>query len=152
MALADQIFLVLLGFGIVLVVLAMLWLVSAAVGRVFVVREGALARAASAAAGPPLTSATGAASAAGPAVAQGVPAAHVAAISAAVAVLTEGRGRVVSVHLPPHRVEAWANSGRIEQYSAHHLHYNWTIPGPPHIQHDGVVHHEPPPPPTRSSK
>lgn len=145
MTFLDQVFLVALGFGIVLTVLASLWLVSALMGRVFIAREAALARAASAAAAPQ-------APAPQPVVAPGVPAAHVAAITAAVAVLTGGRGRVASVSLPPHQAGAWAQSGRLEQYSSHHLHYNWTIPGPPHTEQAAPVHHEPPPPPTRSSK
>lgn len=147
MTFLEELFLVLLGFGIVVTVLAVLWLVSALVGRIFVTREAALARAASAAAGPPANQPVPA-----PAVAPGVPPAHLAAISAAVAVITGGRGRVASVRLPPHKAESWAQSGRMEQYSAHHLHYNWTIPGPPHIDRAAPVHDEPPPPPTRSSK
>jgi Na+-transporting methylmalonyl-CoA/oxaloacetate decarboxylase gamma subunit len=148
MSLGDQIVLVLFGFGIVLTVLALLWLVSASVGRLFVLRETAVAHAAAAAAGPPRP-------AVAPALAAGMPAAHAAAIAAAVAVVTGGRGRVAAVHLPAHQAATWAQSGRLEQYSSHRVRWDWAVPGPPHVDHQGAVHHEPPPapavPPSSSS-
>jgi hypothetical protein len=47
-----------------------------------------------------------------PVVPAGIPPAHVAAIAAAVAVVTDGRGRVVRVLAPPHGTAAWSEAGR----------------------------------------
>lgn len=134
------------GFGIVMVVLALLWLVNAALGRLFVRLSGdreAVTRFAPAA----------------PNRSGGPPPQHIAAISAAVAVLTEGRGRVVAVRAAPHVAAAWAQEGRIEQFSSHRVRWDWAVPGPPHVDHEGIVHGVPapgygpdrapaPPPPT----
>lgn len=110
---------ILSGFGVVLLVLAALWLTTALVGRVFAAAgERAAPGAAPTPAAPPTP------------VFEGVPPGHVAAISAAVAVLTGGRGRVVSVTAPPHRVPAWAQEGRSEQFAGRRVRRAWARPGP----------------------
>ncbi|MGC2855090.1 OadG family transporter subunit [Novispirillum sp. DQ9] len=109
---------ILSGFGVVMLVLAALWLTTAAVGRAFAAVE---ARSVAAPAAAPAAAAP---------VFEGVPPQHVAAISAAVAVLTGGRGRVVSVSAPPHRVAAWAHQGRSEQFASRRVRRDWARPGP----------------------
>jgi Na+-transporting methylmalonyl-CoA/oxaloacetate decarboxylase gamma subunit len=115
------------GFGLVLSILALLWLVSAVIGRIFTAASTHKA---------PATAAHAPSSAAPAApLAPGVPPQHLAAISAAVAMMTDGRGRVVAVHLPAHRATAWAQEGRIEHFSSHRVRSDWAIPGPPHVEH-----------------
>ncbi|AWI78266.1 hypothetical protein CEW87_02210 [Parazoarcus communis] len=126
MSVTDTLAFILTGFSVVLIALSLLWLVSALIGRLFAVaapRPSAVAAVAPLAAGP------------SPA-APGIPAAHVAAITAAVAVMTGGRGRVVSVRAPAHLAVTWAREGRTEQFSSHRVRWDWAIPGPPHVDYD----------------
>ena len=92
----DALNFILAGFAVVLGALALLWLVSALVGRVF-------------AAAAPSQRAARAHAVPAPAPAD-IPPAHLAAISAAVAVLTAGHGRVVSVHAPAPHSAAWRSA------------------------------------------
>ena len=46
-------------------------------------------------------------------------------ITAAVAAVTDGRGRVVSVRAPAHLASAWASEGRADQLASHRLRWNW---------------------------
>lgn len=124
MGMDDELVFIGSGFGLVLTILALLWLVSALIGRFFAVAKAHKAPAAAPIAAP----------AAAP-VAPGVPPQHLAAISAAVAMMTDGRGRVVSVRLPAHRAIAWAQEGRIEHFSSHRVRSDWANPGPPHVEH-----------------
>lgn len=128
MDLVDELEFILSGFSVVLTALAMLWLVSAIMGLAFSAIGRRHERALSAAPAVALST-----SAPAPAIEAGIPAAHVAAISAAVAVLTSGRGRVVSVAAPGHVSAAWAREGRTEQFSSHRVRWDWAIPGPPHV-------------------
>jgi len=121
------------GFMVVMLALALLWLVSAAIGRAF----------AAGAAKP-------SAAAPAPAGRDAPPAAHLAAISAAVAVLTGGRGRIVSVHAPAHVADAWVNEGRSDQLSSHRVRWDWEMPGPPHVEHPIAQAPSPPPDGQRS--
>lgn len=133
----EQISFILLGFGIVLGVLVVLWLANAAIGRLFVGRGAAPAAAAQA--GPPVAAAQ-------PAAFPGVPPRHVAAIAAAVSEMTGGRGRIVAVTVPPHVSLGWAAEGRHTQMASHRVRWDWAVPGPPHVEHDGTVHDHPAPP------
>lgn len=112
---------ILSGFGVVMLVLAALWLTTAIVGRAFAAAEGRAVPAVASAPAPAAPTAP---------VFEGVPPQHVVAISAAVAVLTGGRGRVVSVSAPPHRVAAWAQEGRSEQFAGRRVRRDWARPGP----------------------
>lgn len=102
------------GLAVVIGILALLWGVMELVGRVFIGRETVRPT--------PL-----------PATPAGrVPAHHLAAIAAAVAAITDGRGRVVRVTAAPHRAHAWAQHGRTEQFASHRVRWSWAVPGPPH--------------------
>ena len=111
MDIADALLMIATGFGVTLGALALLWLISAAIGRLF--------------------AATGAAEAATAPVAAeqtpnaGIPPSHLAAIAAAVAAITDGRGRVVSVRAPAHLASAWASEGRADQLASHRLRWHW---------------------------
>jgi hypothetical protein len=59
-------------------------------------------------------------------VTSGVPAAHVAAIAAAVAVATSGRGRVVRVVAPAHGAAGWVGAGRTQHAHRHPIRAGWT--------------------------
>lgn len=96
------------GFAIVMLVLTALWGICGLAGSYFVRRDAA--RAAKEASAP----AAAAASTPMPQVAAGMPPAHVAAIAAAVASLSD-RYRIVRVLAPAHDARAWAAQGRFEQ-------------------------------------
>jgi len=116
----EQLVFIVQGFGLVVGVLALLWLISAVLGRVFTAAE----RRRAAEPTPASSSAVGAAP--GPAVSAGVPPAHVAAIAAAVAVATSGRGRVVRVVAPAHGASGWVGSGRSQHGHGHRIRAGWT--------------------------
>ena len=107
------------GLVVVMGILALLWGVMELVGRIFVGREARSAPAPRPAA--PLL-----------ATPPGIPAHHVAAIAAAVAAITGGRGRVVRVTAAPHQAQAWSQHGRAELFASHRVRWNWAVPGPPH--------------------
>jgi Na+-transporting methylmalonyl-CoA/oxaloacetate decarboxylase gamma subunit len=113
----EQLVFIVQGFGLVMTVLALLWFVSALLGRIFATRERRPAPS------PPSASAVGAAPA--PAVSAGVPPAHVAAIAAAVAVATSGRGRVIRVVAPAHGAAGWVGSGRSHHAHGHRTRAGW---------------------------
>jgi len=115
-----QVVFVLQGFGLVLTVLALLWLVSALLGRLFGTRP---AKAKAVALSAPSASRATAAVPAGK-----VPAAHIAAITAAVAVATSGRGRIVRVHAPAHGATGWVGVGRAHQALGHRTRWDWNQP------------------------
>jgi Na+-transporting methylmalonyl-CoA/oxaloacetate decarboxylase gamma subunit len=126
MGLGDEMTFIGAGFGLVLTILALLWLISALIGRLY---TAATAPKAPAAVAAPVA-------APAPVATNGVPAHHLAAISAAVAMMTDGRGRVVSVRLPAHLATAWAQEGRIEHFSSHRVRSDWAIPGPRHVERE----------------
>ena len=111
MNIADALLMIATGFGVTLGALALLWLISAAIGRLFAITGASASAAAPAGAAP-----------APPA---GVPPSHLIAITAAVAAVTDGRGRVVSVRAPAHLASAWASEGRADQLASHRLRWNW---------------------------
>lgn len=142
MDILDEFGFILSGFAVVMGALTMLWLVSASMGRLFtVINRASVAKPAAAAPAP----------VAQPGFATGIPAGHIAAITAAVAVLTSGRGRVVQVRAPAHVSAVWAQSGRTEQFSSHRVRWDWAIPGPPHVEQDvaAVGTSQPPLPPAK---
>ncbi|HYH18014.1 MAG TPA: OadG family transporter subunit [Azospirillum sp.] len=106
------------GFAVVMGILALLAGAVALLGRVFT------ARAPAPAALTPVTPAP---------VAPGIPPHHLAAIAAAVAAITDGRGRVVRVVAPPHQAQAWAQHGRTRHFASHRVRWDWAVPGPPHL-------------------
>jgi Na+-transporting methylmalonyl-CoA/oxaloacetate decarboxylase gamma subunit len=124
MGLGDELTFIGTGFGLVLSILALLWMISAVIGRVYTASH------------QPKTVPVAAAPAAAAAPVAGIPPGHLAVISAAVAMMTDGRGRVVSVRLPAHQATAWAQEGRIEHFSSHRVRSDWAIPGPPHVEHE----------------
>lgn len=130
----EELELVGLGFGVVLLVLMALWGTTAAVGQIFISRARAEAAAKEQAAQAAQVPPTRPADAPGP---QGIPAHHIAAIGAAVATVMPGRYRVVRVDIPPHHMPAWINEGRFEHMSSHggRASAGWTEVGPPHTQH-----------------
>ena len=117
---SEALIFILSGFAVVLVALALLWLVSAVIGRMFTStprKEPAPAPAAP------------------PAAPQGIPPAHLAAIGAAVAVLTGGQGRIVRVLAPPQVGNAWAANGRAEQIGSHRVRWHWKVAErPPQVE------------------
>lgn len=137
----DSIVFILSGFAVVLLALGVLWSVSALIGHIFVkVCSDRPAGAASAAAAGHI----GASTAPSPpsplsspsSSARTIPAAHLAAISAAVAEITHGRGRVVSVLAPAQVFTNWAQEGRTEQFSSHRVRWDWAVSGPPHVSNE----------------
>ena len=115
----DQLVFIVQGFGLVLVVLALLWLLSALLGRIFVAQERRRAS-------PPPAPAAAVGAAPAPTVSAGTPPAHLAAIAAAVAVATSGRGRVVRVVAPAHGAAGWVGSGRAQHAHGHRTRAGWT--------------------------
>lgn len=111
---------VLTGFGLVLATLALLWLVSATIGRLFA--SGTRRRAEAPAAPPQLASA------------RAIPPGHIAAIGGAVAVLIGSRGRVVRIRAPGHVAPGWSSEGRSENSASHGNRVRWdrAAPGPTH--------------------
>jgi Na+-transporting methylmalonyl-CoA/oxaloacetate decarboxylase gamma subunit len=105
------------GFGVVMLVLSALWLVTAAVGKLFIAYE-----ARQAAAVAPVAQA--------PAAPAGVPRHHIIAIAAAVAAMTGGQGRVVRISAPAHQAAAWAHEGRAAQFAGRKARRDWARPGP----------------------
>lgn len=125
MNMTDTLTFIVSGFAIVMLALALLWMVSAVIGRVF-------ARSASRLATPPVraTSALPASVEPIPSTRTCIPPAHLAAISAAVAVMTGGRGQVVSVRAPAHLSGEWAREGRTDQFSSHRVRWDWDVAAP----------------------
>lgn len=115
----EQLVFIIQGFGLVLVVLALLWLLSAVLGRFFIAREQRAAARTTAPAPPAVGAAPAPMLNAG--AGAGLPPAHVAAISAAVAVATSGRGRVVRVVAPAHGAAGWSGSGRTAHAQDHRI-------------------------------
>lgn len=114
----QHILLVLGGMAVVILVLALLWGATALVGRLFAAPRAPAAP-------------TPAPAPANPA----IPHHHRAAIAAAVAVMTGGRGRVVRVSALPHRAEGWVQHARAGHAAGHRVRWDWAVPGPPHIDH-----------------
>jgi Na+-transporting methylmalonyl-CoA/oxaloacetate decarboxylase gamma subunit len=111
-----QIVFILQGFGLVMVVLALLWFLSAMLGRLVKLFDRP--------ASPPAPAVNPSV----PVVQAGVPAAHVAAITAAVAVATGGRGRVVQVLAPAHGVAGWIGVGRTGHMLNKRVRWDWSTP------------------------
>lgn len=128
----DSLAFVLVGFAVVLIALVMLWGVSSLIGRNFrrfgstpsrpgkPVEKGLIPHA------PPETT---------------IPPDHIAAIAAAVAELTDGRGRIVSVLAPAQVFTQWAQEGRTEQFSSHRVRWDWAVPGPPPANNNDSPRH-----------
>lgn len=137
----DSIVFILSGFAVVLLALGMLWSVSALIGRIFVKLSSDRPAGAASAAAAGQTGASTAPSPPSPlsspsSSARNIPAAHLAAISAAVAEITRGRGRVVSVLAPAQVFTSWAQEGRTEQFSSHRVRWDWAVSGPPHVSNE----------------
>ncbi len=108
------------GFLVVLLALSLLWAVSVLIGRAFARRDATPTQARPAPDAP---------------AGRPIPAGHVAAIAAAVAALTDGRGRVVTIRAPVPLAGAWTNEGRGDQAASHRVRWDWAVPGPPHVEH-----------------
>lgn len=137
----DSIVFILSGFAVVLLALGMLWSVSALIGRIFVKLSSDRPAGAASAAAAGQTGASTAPSPPSPlsspsSSARTIPAAHLAAISAAIAEITHGRGRVVSVLAPAQVFTSWAQEGRTEQFSSHRVRWDWAVSGPPHVSNE----------------
>lgn len=104
--------LILTGFAVVMSVLAAIWALCEAMGRVFTGIEQRAAQPVPAPAAPPPVPA-------------GIPPHHLAAISAAVAETLGGGVRITRVEAPAHQVTDWPLEGRIEAFAAHHLRTDW---------------------------
>jgi len=111
----QHVLFVLGGFTVVMSILALLAGAVALLGRLFTARQKA----------PPVPAPAPAA--------PGIPPHHLAAIAAAVAAITDGRGRVVHVAAPPHRAPAWAQHSRAVEFASHRVRWDWTVAGPPHL-------------------
>ena len=112
----EQIVFILQGFGLVMAVLALLWLISALLGRVL---GNVGAGAAPPAKAPPTPA---------PAPRSGIPTGHLAAIAAAVAVATSGRGRVVRILAPAHGSAGWIGAGRTGSLLNKRVRWDWQTP------------------------
>lgn len=137
----DSIVFILSGFAVVLLALGMLWSVSALIGRIFVKLSSDRPAGAASASAAGQTDASTAPSPPTPlsspsSSARTIPAAHLAAISAAIAEITHGRGRVVSVLAPAQVFTSWAQEGRTEQFSSHRVRWDWAVSGPPHVSNE----------------
>jgi len=110
---ADLAF-ILTGFGIVIAVLSLLWLLCVLVGRLHGDRH------------PPVSVEP---ELPGPAVSP-IPGAHLAAISAAITELLPGRHKIVRVFAPGHQTTAWVEEGRFEMSTSHRVRWDWATPGP----------------------
>lgn len=132
MTVLDSIAFIVVGFAVVLGALVMLWGVSSLMGRIFV-------HAASVRAHPNQRVDTAPAPAASP-LQDAIPPAHLVAIAAAVAELTNGRGRIVSVLAPAQVFTHWAREGRTEQFSSHRVRWDWTVPRPSQADNDSPHH------------
>ena len=113
------------GFGVVMLVLALIWAACALIGLFFT--RGAKADAAGAA--KPAGAARPAASPAMPA--PGVPPHHLVAISAAVASTLGGGYRITRIMTPAHKVGNWPLEGRIQTFNGHRTRADWAAMGPP---------------------
>ncbi|CCG09303.1 OadG family transporter subunit [Pararhodospirillum photometricum] len=111
----DDLLLILTGFVMVMIVLALLWGLCALVGWIFTHRPQAPV--AQPAAPPPALPA-----ASGPVA---IPPAHVAAIGAAVASVLGGRARVLQIRAPVTPANPWPTLGRFSHFSGHHLRPGW---------------------------
>lgn len=109
----DHVLFILAGFAVVLGTLAMLWGVMALIGLAFTSRPSAAAAASAPASAAPADPSAG------------VPPHHLAAIGAAVAAMTGGRGRVLRVAAPAHAASAWAQEGRMAHFASHRLPRSW---------------------------
>ncbi len=131
----DDLQLIAVGFFVVMSVLTALWAICSCIGLVFKSVENRHGRekppaaskgprdnpniAAIPGATPVLTEPKGA---------EGLPPHHLAAITAAVAVsLGRQPHRIVTVSAPAHSNEAWAQEGRMEQFSSHRVRWRWDI-------------------------
>jgi Na+-transporting methylmalonyl-CoA/oxaloacetate decarboxylase gamma subunit len=105
---------ILLGFGIVVAVLALLWLVCVLIGLTQT-RQSAPSPAGEESwqAAPPQ-----------------IPAAHLAAISAALATMLPGPHRIIRVYAPGHKAPSWVEEGRFELSNSHRIRWDWAITGP----------------------
>lgn len=122
----THILLILGGLTVVIGVLALLWGATVLAGRLLAVSPAPAVPAA-----PP--SGTPA-----------VPPHHLAAIAAAVAAMTGGRGRVLRVSALPHRVDGWTHHARAGHAAGHRVRWDWAVPGPPHIDHAPSARKGPP--------
>ncbi|GEO81410.1 OadG family transporter subunit [Pararhodospirillum oryzae] len=112
----DDVMLILTGFFVVMMVLAMMWGMCALIGKIFIHR----------AARPPAPAPAPRAPVPAPGgIPTGIPPAHVAAIAGAVAHLTAGRGRILQVSAPVDPGAVWGMHGRLTQFSAHRLRPGW---------------------------
>lgn len=127
MSAVDSLLFILVGFAVVMLALTLLWAVCALIGGLF-----SRLRPAPAARIPEPAQAASSASS--------IPPAHLAAISAAVAAVTGGKGRIVSVLAPAQVFTSWAQEGRTEQFSSHRVRWDWAVPGPPHVANDTPPH------------
>lgn len=143
MDMIDSVAFILSGFAVVLVALSLLWAVCALTGRLLAF--GAGSKRPSPAVAQPKTRPT-------PTPSPSIPPAHLAAISAAVAVITGGRGRIVSVHVPAHLASAWASDGRTEHSSSHRVRWDWAVTGPPHVDQNSTTSSTPPAPAAASKR
>lgn len=98
-----------IGFATVLGVLAVLWLVSATIGKVFVWTAPALAPGAAVAPAVPAKTGVLADS--------GVPAHHLAVIAGAAAAVLDRPFRIVRVTAPAHWSAGWAHQGKFESFT-----------------------------------
>ncbi|MEO1090729.1 MAG: OadG family transporter subunit [Pseudomonadota bacterium] len=103
------------GFGLVMLVLSALWITCALLGLILGPRSKPAAP--KVASPPPAPSPSP--------VAKGVPAAHVAAITAAVAAVTGGRARVVRVLAPAHGTTDWGQAGRHQLMANRRVRGGW---------------------------
>ncbi len=112
----EQIGLITTGFAIVIGVLIGLWAICALVALAFKVKPAS-----------PNPTET---------IDDEIPAHHVAAITAAIAAVMSGAHQIVKIDAPPHVVPGWGESSMIELSFSHRTHWDWKIPGPPHIDNN----------------
>ncbi|MGB0694645.1 MAG: OadG family transporter subunit [Rhodospirillaceae bacterium] len=108
------------GFAVVMAVLACLWGLTSAVGRIFKVVESARQKTVAAPAPP-----APAPAAPTPAETATVPAHHLVAISAAVAHMLGDGARITQIVAPAHQVADWPQEGRIQTFSGNRIRVVW---------------------------
>ena len=104
------------GFFIVIVVLLLLWGMTAAIGRIFLTLEASRKERTTAAAAP--TPATAAPAAAAPVASTEPEPEEIAAVSAAIAMLMGSRYRILSIRAP---AADWSLEGRRQHFASHKI-------------------------------
>ena len=116
----ENLEIILTGFVVVMLALAILWAACALIGSFFIRQDKNGSGSGGGSNAPKVPPRAAVASRAG------VPPHHLAAIAAAVAATLGAGYRVTRVAAPPHKVSEWPLEGRIKAFSGHNTRNGWT--------------------------